>query len=56
MLPLIIGGAFIAGYLWIISLTTPQSTRPWYDEHEREKFLQERENWSRMISFWNLPR
>ena len=54
MIPLIIGGVFLAGYLWIIKLTEPNSPKHWYDQREFEKFMRERERLSKSANFWNL--
>jgi hypothetical protein len=55
MIPLMIGGVFLAGYVLLIKLTEPSSPRRWQDERECDKFYREREKWL-VTYFWNQPR
>lgn len=54
MLPLLIGGVFIAGLLWVEKLCEPSDR--WADRKEHQNFQKERENWVDETVFWNLRR
>lgn len=45
MLPLVVSGVFLAGLLALKNIAPFQ--RSWHDEREYQKFMRERESWSR---------